>query len=231
MASWKDRLNLDESSILGVGMERIDYTKGIPERLRALGRFFEKHPEFCGRVQFVQVGVPSRAHIESYRRLDEEIDRLVEQINWKWGNEDWQPISYLKQHHGPIDMMALHRLSQFCIVSSLHDGLNLVSKEFVASRSDEDGVLILSQFAGSARELDNALLINPFSEDEFAEAILRAVTMPEVERRRRMQRMRQAVAENNVYRWAGKILHALLKFEFPEELSPADAEAESAYYA
>ena len=117
-------------------------------------------------------------------------------------------------------MMALHRLADFCVVSSLHDGMNLVAKEFVASRTDEDGVLILSQFTGAARELTDALLVNPFAADEMADAILHALTMPEDERRRRMAKMREAVAENNVYRWAGKFLSALTKFEFPEA-SPA----------
>src|SRR5262249_6337895 len=113
-------------------------------------------------------------------------------------------------------MMALHRLADFCVVSSLDDGMNLVSKEFVASRSDEDGVLILSRFAGSSRELTSAVLVNPFAVDEIAEAIQQAVEMPQEERRRRMQRMRAAVSENNIYRWAGKFLSALVKFEFPE---------------
>src|SRR5262249_50437168 len=143
---------------------------------------------------------------------------LVDEINWKWGTETWQPITFFKQHFGPVDMIALHRLAHFCIVSSLHDGLNLVAKEFVSSRFDGDGTLILSEFTGASWELTDAILVNPFSQDEMAEAILLALTMPEAERRKRMQRMRQAVADNNIYRWAGKILHALLKFDFPDEV-------------
>ena len=202
--------------VLGVGIERIDYTKGIPERLQALDRFFERFPDYRERLTYIQVGVPSRGHIPSYRAIDEEIDRLVERINWKWSTSKWRPLIYFKRHFSMVDMTALHRLADFCIVSSLHDGMNLVAKEFVASRMDEDGVLLLSQFAGSALELTDAVLFNPFAIDEMAEAIHQAVEMPAAERKKRMQRMRSAVQNNNVYRWAGKILSALLKFDIPE---------------
>ena len=202
--------------VLGVGIERIDYTKGIPERLQALDRFFERFPDYRERLTYIQVGVPSRGHIPSYRAIDEEIDRLVERINWKWSTSKWRPLIYFKRHFSRVEMTALHRLADFCIVSSLHDGMNLVAKEFVASRMDEDGVLLLSQFAGSALELTDAVLFNPFAIDEMAEAIHQAVEMPAAERKKRMQRMRSAVQNNNVYRWAGKILSALLKFDIPE---------------
>jgi trehalose 6-phosphate synthase len=217
METWRHRLGLTDQTILGIGIERIDYTKGIPERLRGFSRFLEKYPDFQERAQFLQVGVPTRPQIEPYKRMDDEIDDLVEEVNYRWATETWQPITYLKQHMGPVDMTALHRLASFCVVSSLHDGMNLVAKEFVSSRFDDDGVLILSRFAGASWELTDALLINPFSQDEVADAMYQAVTMAEPERRKRMVRMRQAVADNNVYRWAGKILHALLKFDFPDE--------------
>ena len=202
--------------ILGVGIERIDYTKGIPERLQALDRFFERFPEYRERLTYIQVGVPSRGHIPSYRAIDEEIDCLVERINWKWSTSKWRPVIYFKRHFSMVEMAALHRMADYFIVSSLHDGMNLVAKEFVASRMDEDGVLLLSQFAGSALELTDAILFNPFAIDEMAEAIHQAVEMPAAERKKRMQRMRSAVQDNNVYRWAGKILSALLKFDIPE---------------
>ena len=141
----------------------------------------------------------------------------METINWRWSTDGWRPIYYFKRQHSPIEMMALHRLADFCVVSSLDDGMNLVAKEFVASRFDGDGVLILSRFTGAARELDAAVLVNPWAEDEVAAAIHTALEMPEDDRRKRMHRMRKQVAENNVYRWAGKVLSALLKFEFPEE--------------
>ncbi len=207
---------LPRGGILGIGIERIDYTKGIPERLQALSRFFERYPEYREHLTFVQIGVPSRGHILPYQQVDREIDRLVEEINGKWGTSEWRPIIYFKRHFSAIEMAALHRLADFCIVSSLHDGMNLVAKEFVASRSDDDGVLLLSQFAGSALELTDAILFNPFAIDELSEAIHQAAEMPEAERRKRMQRLRSAVQENNVYRWAGKILSALLKFDIAE---------------
>jgi trehalose 6-phosphate synthase len=212
---WRVQLGLQDQ-VLGIGIDRIDYTKGIPDRLRAVHRFLEKHPDYRKKFLFVQIGVPSRSHIASYQAIDDEIDQIVEEINWKWSDGSWRPIVFLRQHHGQPELAALHRLAHFCVVSSLHDGLNLVAKEFVTSRFDEDGVLILSQFTGAARELTDALQVNPFSIEEMANAIHRAVTIPEAERRRRMKKMREAVASNNVYRWAGKILSALLKFDFAE---------------
>ena len=202
--------------LIGVGIERIDYTKGIPERLRALDCLLETHPEHLGRLRFVQVAVPSRTHVPAYRQLSVEVDELVEEINWKWRIPDvgadhlHQDPSRAGRDDGPAPP------GRFCVVSSLHDGMNLVAKEFVASRFDEDGVLVLSRFTGSARELTDALLINPFAVDELADAIHRALTMPEDERSRRMQRMREQVAGNNVYRWAGRILSGILKFDLPE---------------
>ena len=191
--------------------------------LGALDHFLEKYPEYRERVVFVQIGVPSRTHIPQYKLLEDEIDGVVEEINWKWSTDSWRPIVYYKQQYSPRQMMGLHRLAQFCIVSSLDDGMNLVAKEFVASRFDEDGVLILSRFTGAARELGSAVLVNPFAVDELAEAIRQALEMPEEERRKRMEKMRQVVAENNIYRWAGKFLSTLLKFEFPEN-SRAESE-------
>jgi trehalose 6-phosphate synthase len=215
---WKHQLGLTEE-FLGIGIDRIDYTKGIPERLRALDRFLEQNQDHRGRLVFVQIGVPSRMHVPAYQHLDDEIDQLVDDINWRWGFENWKPIIYLKRQFTPPEMMALHRLASFCVVSSLDDGMNLVAKEFVASRTDGDGVLILSRFAGASRELTGALLVNPFAADELSDAIRQALTMSEEDRRRRMAKMREAVAGNNVYRWAGKFLSALTQFEFPEASS------------
>jgi alpha,alpha-trehalose-phosphate synthase [UDP-forming] len=212
---WRAKLNLN-GQYVGIGIDRIDYTKGIPERLRALNRFLEKYPDYRKNILFVQVGVPSRAHIASYIALDDEIDNLVEEINWRWTDGGWKPIAYFKQHFGQEELAALHRLAHFCIVSSLHDGLNLVAKEFVSSRFDGDGTLILSHFTGAARELTDALLVNPFAIEEMADAMRTALEMPEAERRKRMKRMRDAVSNNNIYRWAGKVLSALLRFDFAD---------------
>ncbi|HYZ83611.1 MAG TPA: trehalose-6-phosphate synthase [Bryobacteraceae bacterium] len=201
---------------IGVGIDRIDYTKGIPDRLAALDLFLEKHPEFIGRILFVQIGVPTREHIGAYTDLSASIDAQVEAMNKKWQRNGWHPIHYHKGHCNQDRLMALHRLANFCLVSSLHDGMNLVAKEYVASRFDNKGVLILSQFTGSARELTDALLINPFSTDDMADAIYRAICMPVEEQMKRMQRMREIIEEFNIYRWAGKFLSWLLKFEFPD---------------
>ena len=220
MERWRQQLRLTDEKV-GIGIDRLDYTKGIPERLRALDLFLEQHPEARQPLWiFVQIGVPTRSHVPQYKALDDEVDDLVEAINWRWGTESWRPIVYLKQQHGPVQMMALHRLADFCMVSSLDDGMNLVAKEFVASRFDDDGVLILSRFTGAARELDSAVQVNPFAINEMADAIHQSLQMSAEERRKRMQKMRAMVAGNNIYRWAGKVLSALLKFDFPESLRP-----------
>ena len=212
---WRRDLGLRDERI-GIGIDRLDYTKGICERLRALDRLFDLYPEYKERVVFVQVAVPSRSRIPEYKKLEREVVRLVARINRKhrrWPRP-WRPIILLKRQFSQTRLSGLHRIADFCMVSSLHDGMNLVSKEFVASRSDEDGVLILSDFAGASRELEDAIVVNPFSEEETVDAIRQALEMNEDERRRRMRRMRAVVADSNIYRWAGKIIYALLKFEF-----------------
>ncbi|MEP6672427.1 MAG: trehalose-6-phosphate synthase [Chthoniobacter sp.] len=215
MESWRDRLQLGKRS-LGIGLERLDYTKGIPERLRAFDDLLLRHPEWRGRVVFAQVAVPSRSHLEEYRNLEEEVDGLVAQINGRWRKGDWEPVVLLKRHFDSTDMMALHRLAQFCVVSSLHDGMNLVAKEFLASRTDEMGVLILSRFTGAHRELPESLEINPFAIHEVSDAMACALEMSPQEQRRRMVRLRAQVAYNNVFRWAGKFLSELLHLELNE---------------
>jgi trehalose 6-phosphate synthase len=225
MADWQHCLGKG-NRIVGIGIDRLDYSKGIPDRLRAVDRLLELHAEYRERLVFVQVGVPSRTHLRPYRLLEDEVEGLVEEINWRWSADGWQPIVFAKKHHDQPSLMALHRLASFCLVTSLHDGMNLVAKEFVASRFDEDGVLILSRFTGAARELTSALLVNPYAIDDMAEAMHQAIQMPHCERQRRMQKMREAVSGNNIYRWAGKIVSALLKFEFQEpETVPAETMA------
>jgi trehalose-6-phosphate synthase len=215
MEAWLGELG-GNPQYLGIGIDRIDYTKGIPERLQAIDLFLTRYPEYRGKLVFAQIGVPSREGIAGYRNLSAELDQQVEALNCKWGTRVWKPILFLKRNCEQACLMALHRLADFCIVSSLHDGMNLVAKEFVSSRFDEDGVLILSSFTGSARELTDALIVNPFAPDEISEAIAGALTMSREDRRRRMTRLRAAVAENNIYRWAGKILSTLMKCEIPD---------------
>jgi trehalose 6-phosphate synthase len=209
----KNSLGIGDEMV-GIGLDRIDYTKGIPDRFRAIDHFLEKYPEYHGRMVFIQAGVPSRMQIGAYQKSNEEIDNLVWEVNWQYARGLWKPIIYLREHAPPVTLMALRRMANFCVVSSLHDGMNLVAKEFVASRFDEDGVLILSPFTGSSRELTDALLVNPYATDHFADAIKNALEMPEMERQKRMRRMRGIVRENNIYKWAADIVSELVKFEF-----------------
>ncbi len=204
---------------LGVGVDRIDYTKGIPERFRAIERFFEKSPEFLERFTFVELGAPSRTHIKRYRDLLAEIEETVERINWRFQTKKWTPILFLKAHHSHEAIAPFYRGSDVCMVTSLHDGMNLVAKEFVAARDDEDGVLILSQFTGASRELKDAVIVNPYDIERMADAIRFALEMKPAERKGRMKRMRATVKEQNVYRWAGDLITELARLRFPESAS------------
>jgi trehalose-6-phosphate synthase len=200
--------------IIGLGIERFDYTKGIPDRFKAIDRFFENNPRYLKKMVFIQAGVTSRIHIDAYKSLNREIDTLVEQINWKYSADWWKPIVLWRENLPVSTLMALRLMADFCVVSALHDGMNLVAKEYVASRFDENGVLILSPFTGSSRELTDSLLINPYATDHFADVIKTAIEMPEAEKKKRMRKMREIVRENNIYKWAGDIITELAKFEF-----------------
>jgi trehalose-6-phosphate synthase len=204
-------LRLDDPDlIVGVGVDRLDYTKGIPERLAAIDRLLISYPELRSRFAFVQVGVPSRSKLESYASLEREIDDLVTGINRRYGDgPDRGPIRYRKPALKIRRLVALYQLADFCIVSSLHDGMNLVAKEFVAARTDEQGVLLLSEMTGAAQELTDAVIINPYDIDGFAAAIRTAVDIHADEQRRRMRAMRQVVAGHDVFEWASGILEGL----------------------
>jgi alpha,alpha-trehalose-phosphate synthase [UDP-forming] len=204
----RHQLGLTQQRVL-LGIDRVDYTKGIPERLRGLERLLATHPEYLGRVRLVQIGAPSRSRIPTYQALGREIETLVQEINWKYTQGRWSPIVYRDVHFTPEDVLALYQIADVCIVSALHDGMNLVAKEYVAARADGDGVLVLSRFTGAARELEQSLQINPYSVDDVATALHQALTMEDAERRRRMAVMRATVAQNNVYRWAGKMVAEL----------------------
>ena len=172
-----------EDKIVGVGVERIDYTKGIIERVSAIDRFLEKCPAYKKRFVFIQLAAPSRTHIKRYHDLMGEIDELVEKINWKHGDGAWKPIIYLKRHFSADEIGPYYQLADFCIVSSLHDGMNLVAKEYIAAKKDLSGALIISQFTGASRELTDAILINPYSIEDFANSIKLAIDMPQEEKR------------------------------------------------
>jgi trehalose 6-phosphate synthase len=202
---WKD-LGLKPNALLGVGVDRLDYTKGIEERFLAVELLLERHPEFRGCFSFAQLAAPSRTKIERYSELNETVERLAERINLRFGTEDYKPVILLRSHHEPPEVFRFYRAADLCYVSSLHDGMNLVAKEFVAARSDLKGVLVLSEFTGAARELTEALIVNPYDLEASSEAMAAALTMPEDEQRDRMRSMRSILVQFNVYRWAGKML-------------------------
>lgn len=201
-----ERLQLPNVMCLAVGIDRFDYTKGIIERLNAVERMLEKAPEWVGRFVFIQVAAPTRAALEEYRSFQERVERLAERINTRFSRPGYKPIHLLAQHHEPDAVIELFRAADICVVTSLHDGMNLVCKEFVAARDDQQGVLVLSRFAGAAREMTEALIVNPYHVEETADALLRAASMPAAEQRERMASLRSTVREFNVFRWAGRML-------------------------
>jgi trehalose 6-phosphate synthase len=205
----RDLLGL-RADIIALGVERLDYTKGIPERLDALDKLMTDRPELRGRLTFVQVGVPSRSDLASYSDIEREIGRRISALNQRHATPGGAPVvAYHTTALGAFSLVALYRLARFCVVSSLHDGMNLVAKEFVAARDDEHGVLVLSAKAGAAQELEEALIINPYDVDAFAEALALAIEMPDDELMRRMRAMRKVVAGRNVFNWASDILEGL----------------------
>ncbi len=206
----RKELNLGDK-LVGVSIDRLDYIKGIPQRLMAIERFFEKRPEYKGKVTFIQVVTPSRTEISNYKKLGRKIDMLVENINLKHGFGNWKPIITMLGPLPTTTLAALRGMANLFIVSSLHDGMNLVAKEFIASQYDNEGVLLLSHFAGAARELDDALLINPYAIDHAAASIEMALEMPRIERYKRMRRKRSIVEKNNIYKWAADIITELAK--------------------
>ncbi len=201
-----DRLGLPTDVCLAVGVDRFDYTKGILERLNAVERLLEKWPSYVGRFVFVQVAAPTRSALDEYRSFQERVERVTERINKRFGRDGYQPVHLLAHHHEHDAVMELFRAADICMVTSLHDGMNLVCKEFVAARDDLQGVLILSRFAGAARELSEALIVNPYHVEETADALHQAATMPAAEQRERMASLRSTVREFNVFRWAGRML-------------------------
>jgi trehalose 6-phosphate synthase len=203
---------------LFVGADRIDYTKGIPERLEAFDRMLSRYPETRGKAVLMQLAAPSRTAVAAYRKLNEEIDDIVGQINERHQTEDWVPVRFLRAHHDYYAVLAACRMADVLLITSLHDGMNLVAKEFLSARTDGDGVLLLSQYTGAAREFPDALQINPFDLDQMADAMHAAFLMPEEERRPRMERMRSILEKNDVYEWGRKIFTEAEKIVSPERL-------------
>jgi trehalose 6-phosphate synthase len=212
-------LGLAPDALLGVGVDRLDYTKGVEERLLAVERLLERVPSLRGRFTFAQLAAPSRTAIERYRQLNDAVDALADRVNARFGTPAYRPIALLRSHHEPPEVFRYYRAADVCYVSSLHDGMNLVAKEFVSARDDERGVLVLSQFTGAARELTEALIVNPYDLEEASEALATALQMPEEEQAERMRAMRALVSEFNVYRWAGRMLVDAARLRRRERLS------------
>jgi len=206
---------------LGVGVDRIDYTKGIIERFRGIERFLEKYPAYQGQLTFVELGAPSRTHIKEYHDLVGHVEAEAERINWRFQTKEWKPIVFLKGHHTHEEIQPYYRAADMCLVTSLHDGMNLVAKEFVAARDDDQGVLILSCFTGAARELQAAVIVNPYDIEQMAEAVRYALEMSPEEITSRMGRLRQTIKEANVYRWAANLVGELSRIQ-PERAEAAE---------
>lgn len=212
VAKIKQEFELGDK-LIGISVDRIDYTKGLIERVLAVDRFFEKYPQYKTKIVFIMLAAPSRVHIKHYHDFTSELDELIEKKNWKYMEGNWKPIIYLKKHFSAKEIIPFYTMGDFCIVSSLHDGMNLVAKEYVAAKKDLSGMLILSQFTGAARELSDAVLFNPYAIEEFAESIKTAVEMPLHEKRKRMENMRKIITENNIYLWAANIVTELTSFK------------------
>jgi alpha,alpha-trehalose-phosphate synthase [UDP-forming] len=208
-----------EGTFVGVGVDRVDYTKGIQERFLAIERMLEKRPTYQGKFVFVQIGAPSRTHIKRYHDLLADVEAEAERINWRFQTSTWKPIVFLKRHFSHKEITRYYRAADVCMVTALHDGMNLVAKEFIAARDDEQGVLVLSRFTGAARELLDSVLVNPYDIESTADAVCHALEMGPEERTARMQRLRKVVREQNIYRWAGNLVTDLceVRLEVPEE--------------
>jgi len=217
-----------QAEAIAVGVDRLDYTKGIVERLLAIEELLVEHPWHRERLTMVQVAAPSRTRIPSYVELHRRVDEEVRRINQRFQTSRWKPIVLIERHCNHEEVNRWYRIADVCLVTSLHDGMNLVAKEFVAARDDEDGVLVLSKFTGAAVELRDALIVNPYDTAEVAEAIHRGLDMPREECRIRMQQMRKQVMEYNIYRWAAMILGDLrdVRLEFPDSETYAGPMAE-----
>ena len=212
MTALKDHYRLDGLSVL-LAVGRMDYTKGILERVQAVDRLLELHPELIEKVVLLEVGVRSRSQIAAYSNFQEQVECLIETVNRRHRTSAWEPIVLIRDHQEQHTLTALYRLADVCLVTSLHDGMNLVAKEYVAARADEQGTLLLSNFTGASRELTHALLVNPYAVDGVAETIWKALRMTAEEKQCRMRKMREVVREHNVYRWAGKLLEQAARLE------------------
>lgn len=223
--SHEERVQLKEhygirAPIVAVGVDRLDYTKGLLERVEAVERFLEKYPQYVGKFTFVQMGSPSRTDIPSYRVLVEQLHEAVLRVNTRFTGpreqrSGYRPIVFLSQHHEWDEIKYFYQIGDLCMVTSLHDGMNLVAKEYVWCQAPDRGALILSKFTGASRELTEAFIVNPYSIEEMADAIAAAIAMPAEERQRRMTALREKVQSHNAYHWASDVIEALVRTEAP----------------
>jgi len=198
---------------MGIGVDRIDYTKGLIEKFLAIERFFEKNPSYRGKFTFVQIGAPSRSLLKTYADTISAVENEANRINWKFKIKNWQPILFLKRHHSHEEIVPFYKAANLCMVTSLHDGMNLVAKEFIASRNNNDGVLILSRFAGASQELHGATIINPYDIEQSADAIKAALELPIEQQHLKMKQMRRMIMSHNVYSWASSILRMMASIQ------------------
>jgi trehalose 6-phosphate synthase len=198
---------------MGIGVDRIDYTKGLIEKFLAIERFLEKYPSYQGKFTFVQIGAPSRSLLKTYSDTISAVENEAVRINWKFKSKNWQPILFLKRHHSHEEIIPFYKAADFCMVTSLHDGMNLVAKEFIVSRNQNDGALILSRFAGASQELHGAMIINPYDIEQSADAIKAALEMPPEQQYQKMKQMRRMIMSHNVYSWASGILRTLASIQ------------------
>jgi len=199
-------LSYSDELKIGIGVDRMDYTKGIMERFLSIERFFEKYPKWLGKFTFLQIAAPTRSSIEDYKLFSEKVHNLEQKINHRFSTKNWKPILLLNEHHDKEKIDVFYYHGDLCFVSSLHDGMNLVAKEYISMRLNDTGVLILSQFAGAAMELPEALIVNPYNIEQCADAVFAGLELPLIEQKARMKSMRSYVSEFNVYRWAGRML-------------------------
>jgi trehalose 6-phosphate synthase len=198
-----------KAQFIGIGVDRIDYTKGIVEKFLSVERFLEKYPSYVGKFTFIQIGAPSRTQLKSYSDTVIAVENETNRINLRFKSKNWKAIILLKRHHSHEEIAPLYSSADFCMITSLHDGMNLVAKEFVASRHQNDGSLILSRFAGASQELQGAIIINPYDIEKSADAIKLALEMTKEEQNQRMTQMRLVIVRHNIYSWAASLLRTM----------------------
>jgi trehalose 6-phosphate synthase len=183
------------------------------EKFLAIERFLDKYPIYQGQFTFVQIGAPSRSLLKTYADTISAVEHEANRINWKFKSKNWQPILFLKRHHSHEEIMPFYKSANLCMVTSLHDGMNLVAKEFIAARNKNDGVLILSRFAGASQELPGSILVNPYDIEQTADAIRAALEMPKEQQLHKMKQMRRVIMGHNVYAWAAGILRTMASIQ------------------